>query len=516
MLKGDLVTTSLPEVLRTLAETSATGCLRVTPDTGEARPEDAQLYLRGGRVYAVTLPGRSPRLGARLVASGDLSPADLAEATEAQRTELQGWRLGELLVHLGVVEQPSSRRSWRSSCARAPRAPAVDHRPLALPRLRAHPRGRRPARAGRGPARRGRPAPCRLRALVPEGAYGVVVLSAAGEAPETQSLDPQAWSLLCAVDGERTVAALAAAGGFTLHEAGHLVAALVDAGLVEVEAPAAPVVVEAPVAPVEVAVEPAPLPVVADEVPVAVVEPVEVAPVLVAEPVEPAGIAARLAAALKSLDPDGVGMVPTPMAGEQVERSLERPVDEDLREDSVGRASASLASALGEPAGELDLFPVEDRSVRLAPVVDLDAKQAERRARDAQELAERQAEVEEARRAEEEAAGAAAEEAAAATEALAESRRTAELQAAAFAELSASASLDEVAPGPPAAPVVTEPEPVVERPAPAPRSADTAALLRELSSLGLEEEPSATVVPPPRPAPPVAVATKKRKGLFGR
>ena len=101
MLRGDLSTTSLPDVLRRLGDSAGTGCLRVGPGGGD----DARVYLRDGLVYAVVLPDRSPRLGARLLTSGQLDPAELAEATEAQRTELQGWRLGELLVHLGYVDQ---------------------------------------------------------------------------------------------------------------------------------------------------------------------------------------------------------------------------------------------------------------------------------------------------------------------------------------------------------------------------------------------------------------------------
>src|SRR5205085_3071800 len=44
-------------------------------------------------------------LGVRLMSSGALTPEALAEALEAQREELQGWRLGELLVHLGYVDR---------------------------------------------------------------------------------------------------------------------------------------------------------------------------------------------------------------------------------------------------------------------------------------------------------------------------------------------------------------------------------------------------------------------------
>src|SRR3954469_8821155 len=102
VLKGDLAGTPLPALLEQLADGAATGCLHVL----DPAAEEAKVFLRGGRVYAVVVPGHRPQLGARLVSSGDLAPEALGEALEAQRTELQGWRLGELLVHLGYVDQP--------------------------------------------------------------------------------------------------------------------------------------------------------------------------------------------------------------------------------------------------------------------------------------------------------------------------------------------------------------------------------------------------------------------------
>ncbi len=93
-------TEGLPVTLARLADAAATGCLHVR-GSGTAR-----VHLRAGRLQAVALPagaGARP-LGARLLAAGLLTPAALAEAEEAQRSELQGWRLGELLVHLGHAE----------------------------------------------------------------------------------------------------------------------------------------------------------------------------------------------------------------------------------------------------------------------------------------------------------------------------------------------------------------------------------------------------------------------------
>ncbi len=54
-----------------------------------------------------------------------------------------------------------------------------------------------------------------------------------GEANIT--LDSDTWSLLCKIDGERSIADLARECGFTMFEAGTVVRVLVEAGLVDVE-----------------------------------------------------------------------------------------------------------------------------------------------------------------------------------------------------------------------------------------------------------------------------------------
>ena len=100
MPEGALLTHTVESVLRDLADSRATGCLLVRDQEGD----EAEVYLRDGQVYAVSVPGRRVMLGVRLMSRGALTPEALAEALEIQRTELQGWRLGELLVHLGYVE----------------------------------------------------------------------------------------------------------------------------------------------------------------------------------------------------------------------------------------------------------------------------------------------------------------------------------------------------------------------------------------------------------------------------
>lgn len=94
----------------------------------------------------------------------------------------------------------------------------------------------------------------------------------------------------------------------------------------------------------------------------------------------------------------------------------------------------------------------------------------------------------------------------------------AQAQAEAFAELSASASLlipEPVASVPAAVEYDDEPIPMYGS-----SDTDTASLLRELSSLGLEDDPPPVPVTRPRATPPrpvtSAAAKPKKKGLFGR
>ena len=234
MLKGDLASTPLAPLLVQLAEEVATGCLHIC----DAVADEALIYYKNGLVYAVSVPGRRPQLGAKLISSGALAPEALADALEAQRTELQGWRLGELLVHLGYVDQPvveafikeqvhdalwdlikwtdgrwKFRRNEKTREDVAPPMPVVDL--LADLRERGY--------------------EWQTISTVVHGPAAVPVLSARGGGEPETMLDPDAWSMLCKIDGERTVAELARDCGYTLFEAGQVLVALVNAGLVDIE-----------------------------------------------------------------------------------------------------------------------------------------------------------------------------------------------------------------------------------------------------------------------------------------
>src|SRR3954453_21850413 len=221
VLKGDLVTTPLPAVLRQLADGVVSGCLHVDDGVGE----EAKVFLRGGQVYSVQVPGRRPLLGARLVSSGALAPEALAEALEAQRTELQGWRLGELLVPLGYVDQPVVEAFVREQVHDALwdlirwdegrwrfRKNEKTREDVAPPMLVADLLSDLRERGAEWAA---------ISAVV-HGSTAVPLFSArGGGAPETM-LDADAWSMLCKIDGERSAAELARDCGYTLFEAGQV------------------------------------------------------------------------------------------------------------------------------------------------------------------------------------------------------------------------------------------------------------------------------------------------------
>ncbi|MDX6208629.1 MAG: hypothetical protein QOE24_1020, partial [Frankiales bacterium] len=234
LLKGDLTTTALTSLLTELATESMSGCLHIIDTDGD----EALVYVKAGLIYSVLAPGRRPSLGARLVSSGALAPEALAEALEAQRNELQGWRLGELLVHLGFVEQPvveafvveqvrdsmSDLMRWtagrwrfrKNEKAREDVAPAMPVNELLAEVAWRHTQWNDIAETVHGPA-------------------AVPVLSSRAPASADIMLDADAWSLLCKVDNERALAELARECGYTLYEAGQIVYRLVQAGLLDVE-----------------------------------------------------------------------------------------------------------------------------------------------------------------------------------------------------------------------------------------------------------------------------------------
>ena len=391
------------------------------------------------------------------------------------------------------------------------------------------------------------------------------LLSADSAPTDALAIDGDAWSLLCKVDGVRSVGALARDTGLTVSEAVTVVHGLVVAGLLEIEE-------AGPVA----------------EAPSGADRPDE-RPVTVAGHDDVAGTVSRVSAALSSVLGPSRGLDDVFTAHQRPARpaTAVEPEDEALaarraereardaerRErdaEELAAAHAELEAARAAQAAEVEALPAQHSAV----IVDLDARRESpsrprstrprsTRPRATAALAGR---AEQARpgRAEPRAAepagragpgrgaGPRAEEAPpprspAAEEPSPPSRsgsrpseqaeRRAGARRAGRRRRAARPPPTRRPPGPPSAPSCSaayytsadrgggragarartggrageEPDPAWA----ARSDTDTASLLRELSSLGLDDEP----VPSPRPAsPPRAVPppVKKRKGLFGR
>jgi len=277
--------TALETLLLDLATQDATGSLTVTDLSNDM----ATMWLRDGRLYTISVPGRRALLGARMVSSGVLTTQALGEALEVQRTELQGWRLGELLVHLGYVNHEviddfigeqlhdmlDSVIDWSVTTSEFRNGDRTRHdvQSQDLVQLLKRVRERRKRWT---------------KALSYLGSEDVVARLVAEVADRAQTLTHQQWAILCKIDGHHTVVDLADECGFTTLEAAELLVSLIKENLATITSEdtiAGPAILAPPVIVLDQLPKPVELDqdIVPDE-PVVVVEPVVVEPA-VTEPV---------------------------------------------------------------------------------------------------------------------------------------------------------------------------------------------------------------------------------------
>ncbi|MGH3743279.1 MAG: DUF4388 domain-containing protein [Mycobacteriales bacterium] len=247
MQSGDLADGTLGDVLRSLAADSATGGLHVRRTREGASQRDAVLYLKDGALYAATSPGPRPLLGVRLVAAGAVTREALQEALESQAGDLAGWRLGELLVHLGYVDAEIVTEFVIEQMLDA--IGEVVSWPDGTWRFRKgeHTRGSEDFALDVGA----------VLAHVAKRLHHLTTLAAAGSAdsvPVRLSYDsdlasaqiPLAQTLLSVIDGNRSISELAVRCGLTTFEAGQVLSLLVESGAVELREPPSVEAAEAP------------------------------------------------------------------------------------------------------------------------------------------------------------------------------------------------------------------------------------------------------------------------------
>jgi len=227
------VPTPVRGLLLELASQDATGCLTISDPASET----AKVWFRDGMIYSVSVPGRSPLLGARLLSAGAITPESLAEALELQQTQFPEWRLGDVLVHMSFVD----RIIVEAFVAEQVRDRIADlmHWPVVQKKFRNGERVRQdvtPSHVVADVLAWAQARDTQWDQIVPfiGGADFVPILASSTVAPGDVSLDPYDWALLCKVDGERKISELADECGFTVVEAGLVVLGLIDAGLVQI------------------------------------------------------------------------------------------------------------------------------------------------------------------------------------------------------------------------------------------------------------------------------------------
>lgn len=96
-IKGSLREASLPDVVQLLFLGRRTGCLSVASEHNFG-----SIWFDEGWIVFAGMVARNDRIGERLVAAGKITGVQLEEAVAVQAA-MPGRRLGEMLVHLGLV-----------------------------------------------------------------------------------------------------------------------------------------------------------------------------------------------------------------------------------------------------------------------------------------------------------------------------------------------------------------------------------------------------------------------------
>ncbi len=99
-IKGSLKEASLPDVIQLLFLGRRTGCLALAD-----RNNFGTIYFDEGHITFAAIVNRRDRLGDIMVASGRITPEQLAAAIEQQRGD-RDHKLGEIMVEQGVIERP--------------------------------------------------------------------------------------------------------------------------------------------------------------------------------------------------------------------------------------------------------------------------------------------------------------------------------------------------------------------------------------------------------------------------
>lgn len=233
VLEGRLEVFPLPDVLRMVSSGGLTGTLRVAGEGGSAA-----IHLLNGEVY-LGLAGAPEGLGERLVDAGLITRTQLWWILD-ERQRAGGGRLGDLLVEKGILPRGALEPFAEEALAET------------ISVMLLMDRGTFAFDQGEAPAEElGRSIPVgdlirewsrrveaweAIRRRIPSTSAVLRMVPAPLGARRGIGLEPDEWRVLTLVDGRRSVAEIAAAGGRSEVETCKALFGLVASGLLEVVA----------------------------------------------------------------------------------------------------------------------------------------------------------------------------------------------------------------------------------------------------------------------------------------
>jgi tetratricopeptide (TPR) repeat protein len=235
-IEGPLKELGIHDVFQLLDLSQKTGVLRIT---SRLRHNQGTVYFDGGAIVYADIQSNPHRLGEVLVRSGKIAEADLTRAREMQQAG-DGRRLGEVLVEIGAIAPRDLERqvrrqieevvfelmSWHEgyfSFGEGPLPALADEAAVRLPTEALLMEGARRIDEW-----------SRIEAKIPN--LDVVPAFSAGEDASEGLLDllPSEWEVLAAIDGERSVRAIAAMLGRSEFEVAKTVFGLSTAAVVSI------------------------------------------------------------------------------------------------------------------------------------------------------------------------------------------------------------------------------------------------------------------------------------------
>jgi hypothetical protein len=244
-IEGPLRELSLPDVLQLVHLSRKTGTLRVT---AEGYPRPALLHFEHGAVVGAHPPGDSNNLGRLLLMAGRATVSQIEEALASQRRS-PGRRIGAVLVeeqgvpaaeverqlHFQVQEAMFELVRWTDGHFRFEETPPFDPGPVRI---------RLATESLLLEAMRRVDEWSEMASGAPDTAVVPRLVERAGRDTGVLQLLPLEWEVLAAVDGERTLRAIAQELGRAEFEVAKAIFALTSAGVVELgkrtRAPSAP------------------------------------------------------------------------------------------------------------------------------------------------------------------------------------------------------------------------------------------------------------------------------------